>query len=493
MKPRIFRSLLLMLVGFLLFLVSVAGQEYAFLEIKENLLKNRPITGDPQLRKQSIISIDDQIFNNYSAGNTKEFYTTMIQKAIQEIKHEKVDYGATVWQIYNHGWVVKTPTVTIGFDLYDFWNSQLFYELAELLDISFISHKHGDHSSKWLSEMLIGLKKHVVAPSEFQATWLNNAVRMEEGESKVIGGLDVTAHFGLHSVPVRQFEVTTGEGIKILHTGGNQTSETLPQIDSVNIMLLNGWINESGRTSHINGIRIAIDFIKPDLTLPGHILELGHIGGYMVPYADMFTVHEAELASDYEVLAWGERYHYGEGNDTVLPRDVTDISYHTREDTLIVEWTASDTASDGDTASFYRIIHAGNPDVITTNKKLQVIVNNLPETHHFKIYAFDDCGNQSKNYAEIQAIITDSGSPQEGIEFLIYPNPMCQSAALLLEDPQDVPFNLRIIDTSGKECRFIKNIDSMEFTIERGNLEKGIYFLELKSSRRRCTGRLIIQ
>ena len=86
MKPRIFRSLLLMLVGFLLFLVSVAGQEYAFLEIKENLLKNRPITGDPQLRKKSIISIDDQIFNNYSAGNTKEFYTTMIQKAIQEIK-----------------------------------------------------------------------------------------------------------------------------------------------------------------------------------------------------------------------------------------------------------------------------------------------------------------------------------------------------------------------------------------------------------------------
>ena len=488
-----FQLLLTILGSLLLFLVSAEGQEYSFPEIKENLLKNRTIIGDPHIRKKSIISIDDLTFTNYSESNTREFYNTMIQKAIQEIKYEKVDYGATVWQIYNHGWVVKTATVTIGFDLYDFWKSELFNELAELLDISFISHKHADHRSRELSKLLIGLGKPVVSPAEYDASYLANAVKMEAGESKVISELDVTAHYGLHSVPVRQFEIVTGEGIKILHTGDNQTSATLPQIDSVDIMLLNGWINESGYTSHINGVRIAIDSIRPDLTLPGHLLELGHLGGYIVPYSDMFKVNEVDLASDYEVLAWGERYHYGEGNDTVPPNDVTDISYHMQKEALMVEWTATDTASDGDTASFYRIIHEGNSDVITTNSKLQIIVNNLPETHRFRIYVYDDCGNQSKNYAEIQAIISSDAPLQKGIKFQIFPNPMCRSAALLLDDPQDIPFNMRIIDASGKECRFIKNIDSMEFTIERGNLGKGIYFLELKSSQRRSTSRLIIQ
>lgn len=485
-------SFLITLCGLIFLHIPITGQEYSFPEIKENLIMNRPATGDPLIRKKSIISIDDLTLNNYSEKDTRSFYTAMIQKAIQEIKHEKVQSGATIWQIYNHGWIVKTASVTIGFDLYDFWNSQLFQNLAELLDVSFISHSHKDHYSRYLSEILLELKKPVVLPSEITTSFLNDAIRMEAGERKSIVDLDVTAHYGLHSVPVRQFEVFTEEGIRILHTGDNQTSLTLPQIDSVDIMLLNGWINESGYTSHINGVRIAIDSIRPGLTLPGHILELGHLGGYIVPYEDMFTVNEVELATDYEVLAWGGRYHYGEGKDTVLPADITDVSYYTSDDTIFVEWTASDTASDGDPVSFYRIVRDGASDVFTTNNKLQVIANTPPDTYNVKIYAYDDCGNQSKNPAEIQATITGDWILPEQIGFQIYPNPMHKSAVLKLHDPRDVPFDLRITDASGKECLSVENINSTEYTIKKGNLGKGIYFLELKNKHKRGVGHLVI-
>ena len=82
--------------------------------------------------------------------------------------------------------------------------------------------------------------------------------------------------------------------------GDNQTSETLPNVSNIDVLLLNAWINESGAVHWIEGARIAINKMKANVTLPGHILELGHLNsGNAVPYRDPIASDNGTLASEY--------------------------------------------------------------------------------------------------------------------------------------------------------------------------------------------------
>jgi len=377
------------------------GQVYSFSEIKENFYKDQPQTRDASTLENLFGSIDDLIFGAYPPlhPQTKWFFKSMLQKALLEIQTEQVTEGATIWQIYNHGFVVKTPSITIGFDLHDIFETEEFLEFANILDIYFISHEHRDHYSQALITLMKSLDKPVVGPSEFSSV----PIGMSSGTSKVISNLNVTAHFGLHSVPVRQFEVITSEGLKFLHTGDNQTSLTLPDISDVDVMMLNSWINESGAESWVIGVRKAIDKIKPIVTLPGHMMELGHLGGTHppVPYRDPIESDDGTLASEYYILGWGERYHYNNNsNDIVKPNIVQNLDAVVVRDSILLSWDLPQTAADGDEASFYRMIQDDAVELFITGQEYICEIDSLRE-FYFKVYSYDDCGNQSQNYAEL--------------------------------------------------------------------------------------------
>ncbi|MBN1694843.1 hypothetical protein JW879_05535 [candidate division WOR-3 bacterium] len=119
---------LLFMVVFLFISSELYGQEYSFPEIKEIFLKERPQTGDLAIREKCFGSIDDLIMGTFPPLHPyiEPFYTSMMQKALLEIENEVVTEGATIWQIYNHGFVVKTPSVIFGCDLYDSNNLKVF-------------------------------------------------------------------------------------------------------------------------------------------------------------------------------------------------------------------------------------------------------------------------------------------------------------------------------------------------------------------------------
>ncbi|MBN2415657.1 hypothetical protein JXO52_07435 [bacterium] len=244
---------------------SLNAQEYTFSEIQEILFTERARTGDPALRDSCFASLDDLIMGTYPPlhPETESFYTLMIRKAVEEIKTEHVTGGATVWLIYNHGFVVKTPSTVFGFDLHDYFTdnqSSAFLGLADLLDVTFVSHWHGDHRSDELQRRMIDLGKPVVSLNDVE---VKNYL-MAPGDSAMIGTLRVIAHDGLHSLPVLQFEVVTPEGLKFLHTGDNQTPETLPDVQDVDVMMVNCWIALTGGAHvGIEGVRMAIDKVKP--------------------------------------------------------------------------------------------------------------------------------------------------------------------------------------------------------------------------------------
>jgi L-ascorbate metabolism protein UlaG (beta-lactamase superfamily) len=441
-------------------------------------MKERPQTGDMVLRKDCFLSIDNLVEGQDSPLNPEiiTFYKPMIEKAIKEIKAEVVTEGATIWQLYNHGFVVKTPTSCIGFDLHDYFNMGSFKNLADVLDIYFISHEHGDHFSGDLIQQMMLLKKRVVVPAE-APIYANT--KMGAGTTLNIAGLKVTAHDGLHNVPLRQFELETSEGIKILHTGDNQTASTLPDINNVDILLLNGWVNESGYTSPIVGIRNSIEKLNPALTLPGHIWELAHIvdnnNRFGVEYEDMFKIYNWYLPSEYIVLAWGERYHYGNVDDTIMPSNIQSIDYHIIEDNLILSWESPLEAEDGDTASFYRIIHEGQIDKIISESTIELDVSQLEGNQHFICYAYDDCGNQSDRYLCIDVNLSNQ---IPDTLFKIYPNPVHSSLTIINASP--VTNTIKILSTNG-QVMMNKDLFGAEQHLDLSFLPSGIYCLIVHS------------
>ena len=401
-KNIVFSSILICIFN----TANIYSQLNSFYDIRENLLNENPQSGNLEIRYDCFGAIDDLIFGTYPPlhSDTEWFFSKMLEKAILEIKTEQVIEGATIWQIYNHGFVIKTPSTTFGIDLHDYFRTEKFIELADLMDAYFITHEHSDHFSFELIASMQKQNKPVVGPAEFQ----HALIKMSKGESRTVAGLLVTAHDGLHgNIPLRQYEIITQEGFKILHTGDNQTTETLPQISDVDIMLLNSWINESGGVSWIEGVRLAIDKIKPKLTLPGHMLELGHLGQTHppVPYRDPIASDNGSLASYYCVLAWGEKYHWGVGSvDFTRPNIVQNLKAEAYRDSILVTWNITP-ADDGDMANYYRVIIDHVPDTLLTRTQIVHPIEGL-RTYNFKVLSYDNWGNQSLDWAQVDFTAT---------------------------------------------------------------------------------------
>jgi L-ascorbate metabolism protein UlaG (beta-lactamase superfamily) len=476
------------------------AQEYQFSEIKEIFLKERPQTGDLAVREDCFGSIDDLIMGSYPPlhPDTKSFYTFMIRKAILEIKNEVVTEGATIWLLYNHGFVVKTPSVTFGCDLRDFFSTEIFLELANLIDAYFISHGHPDHYTWKLVDSMSTLDKPVVGPAQFALA----PIKMKAGDSMVIAGLSVTAHDGLHGgAYVRQFEIVTPDGFKFLHTGDNESSKTLPSITDIDVMFLNNWINELGSVSSIKGVRIAVNKMKPKVTLPGHMMELGHLSTPSpFPYRDPIAADDGTLASEYYILAWGERYHYGNAsNDTIKPNIVENLTYTVSTDTIGLLWNTPLPADDGDTGSFYRVIINDTVDFFVSEQQFDFPADTLGK-YNIKVFSYDDCGNQSETYAEIEEIsgigndiISTSQNP---ILFQNDPNPFNAVTTFTFNLPSKCFVTLKIFDAVGRE---LETVISGE--LERGRhttlwnakgLSSGIYYYRIQAGNFTGTKRLVI-
>ena len=403
----------IIILGSLIPSVNLLSQTYSLLEIKENLYRERPQTGDFEIRKLSLSSIDLIASNRYfNKDKLSEYWLAMFNKAVLEIQNEVVTEGATIWLIYNHGFVVKTPTVCFGFDLFDYFDTSEFLQLGDLLDVLFISHVHKDHWSVKLVVEMNKLGKPVVGPSEMPSNAVSKP--MSAGDNAFISGLHVIAHYGRHSDPVRQFEVLTPEGIKFLHTGDNNSIYTMHSVAEVDVLMLNAWIEWSGGRIRPDKVKKAIDKVNPRVALPAHINELLHVeGGSTVPHwIDAYLVYGYELPYDYAVLSWGERYHFDHNsNDTIPTNDIENTEYQIGGDSILVTWDPPLISDDGDTASFYRIIIDEMNDHILTEKEYSLAWDSIGSCYSINIYAYDDCGNQSNNPAEIKATVPDLEYP----------------------------------------------------------------------------------
>ena len=296
-----------------------AEQLNPYSEIQTLLRTYPPCSGNQEIRKGAILALDQDLKDDSPSidQDIAIFYNNMMGFVESEI-NEPVLTGIRIWSMYNHGFIVKTPSTIFAFDLvdgYPMWNYHIPNEILEKIQVLFISHKHTDHRSVSIIQAITGFGGAVVVPSE-DKTIGYDTINLSPDEEVTVAGLQVKAFDGLHGpIPIRIFQVTTPEGLKIMHTGDNQTSETLPAGVTVDILLLNAWVNETGFESPVVGVNNSIIKLTPKLTILGHIQERSHYYDPTdpkgrLPYELPLAVDDELLPGEVSVQIWGEHCDY---------------------------------------------------------------------------------------------------------------------------------------------------------------------------------------
>ncbi len=293
----------------------------------------------PRIRQTALYLFDAVMHDPAVAYRrpVQKIFHERIAAAVRDMEKTRVQEGARVWKLYNMGYVVRTASVTVAFDVVRGYSvgsagftlpDSLMRRLAAQCDILFVSHKHRDHQDPVVARLFLAAGKPVVAPRQ---VWLGTSLydsvthlpRVADSLQHLTlpGGrtLGVIVYPGhqMARTDVNVVLILTPEGIHIAHLG-DQINEgdfmdDFAWIDhvaehySVDIMMVTVW------ASHLP--RIARGF-RPRLTLLGHEDELGHPVDDRDPWWGDTTYSEPSLRAFYNSgfpylrMMWGETFHY---------------------------------------------------------------------------------------------------------------------------------------------------------------------------------------
>ena len=316
-------------------------QAAAFLlQASQTLRQFPPRYPEPAERLPALLLLDAVLHDVHAAARppVQRFYHTRMEAALKALETTRVREGATIWKLYNMGFIIRTRTVTVAFDLVrgDSARQAGFALPAEIMDryvdqcdALFISHRHGDHVDEAVAQRFLDQGKPVVAPPQVLAdkpiaTRLTHLKR-EAHTEQVLRIQNGRRELKVVIYPGHQMERTENNVALIITPEGLSFAHLGDQINEPPFMVDYAWIDEVARHHHADVLlpaswtneilRIAQGF-RPRLVLPGHENELGHPIDDRVPFwgdADFLQLTYPELKrSVYPVIVmtWGESYHY---------------------------------------------------------------------------------------------------------------------------------------------------------------------------------------
>ena len=143
------------------------NQAEALLSEAGNVLSQYPPGWpEPPSRRSALLLLDGVLHDVYAPFRppVQDFLTSRLEKAVDEIERAEIENGARIWKLYNHGFLVRTGSVTIGFDLVSGKSvrvdgfsigNEVMQRLIDQCDVLFISHSHGDHAEEWVAQSFI--------------------------------------------------------------------------------------------------------------------------------------------------------------------------------------------------------------------------------------------------------------------------------------------------------------------------------------------------
>ncbi len=317
------------------------NQAEALLGEANQVLNNHPPAWpEPPARKSALLLLDGVLHDVYAPYRSpvQKFLKSRLEQAVGEIEQTEVEYGARIWKLYNHGFVVRSPSVTLGFDLVTGKSvnvagfpieREVMDRLIGQCDVLFISHYHHDHAEEWVAQTFIDQGKPVIAPP---TVWKDKAIYagITHLERKSHTKQELPVQNGRHTLnvvvyPGHQGEniennvtlVFTPEGLSFSQMGDQSNPYDFEWIDEVkshhhvDVLMPNCWTTDI--------VRVTRGF-NPALVITGHENEMGHAIDHREPYwlsyqrkkgSDRFGGRR-DVGYDHPLIlmTWGESYHY---------------------------------------------------------------------------------------------------------------------------------------------------------------------------------------
>lgn len=326
-------------------------------DVEETLDRVKPSAPEPRERYLALRLLDAVLHDPHAPNRpaVQAFFHKRMEQAAAEVESAEIEDGAAIWKVYNHGFIVRTASVTLAFDLHPGppgyrvtqpsgerslapcpgfpVPDELMTRLIRQCDVLFISHEHPDHANKAVAEAFVAEGKPVVAPDGvFSGLPVHERITHMKREAHTVQELPVQhgrTKLRVVVYPGQQYQdggvlnnvvlVYTPEGLCFAHNG-DQVNDPYPEYQEdfkwidhvhehhrVDVYMMNCWGNDVFRD--VRGF-------NPRLVLPSHENEMSHPLWDRVPYwgdSEFLHLTYPELkASDYPVvvMTWGESYHY---------------------------------------------------------------------------------------------------------------------------------------------------------------------------------------
>ncbi len=297
--------------------------KYMYELVDEALDEYPPVVGAPTSRRLALYNLDAMLHETKYDNSEpfKAFVSSRANKVIEDML-SPVKRGMKIYKIYNDGFVARTRSVTIAFDVVrgalngeSIVSEEQIAAIVDRCDVLFLSHNHGDHVDRYVVDRFIAAGKPVVAASEIlegvegvthyrsETEILDKEVALKNGER-----LAVKIYPGHQSeMMCNVYAVTTPEGLTVAQTGDQYNKEDFKWIatvkeqrPSIDALIINCWSMD---------IADAIKGFNPRYVLTGHENEMGHT----IDHREAFWLTFQKLQPvehDYVVMAWGEWFEF---------------------------------------------------------------------------------------------------------------------------------------------------------------------------------------
>ena len=293
--------------------------KYMYELVDEALDEYPPAVGAPTSRRMALYNLDAMLHET-KYDNTepfKSFVSSRSSKVIADMQ-SPIKKGMKRYKIYNDGFVARTKSVTIAFDVVrgalkgdPIVSNEQIATIVDQCDILFLSHNHSDHVDRFVVDRFIAAGKPVIAASEIlqgvegvthyrsETDIINKEIKVKSGQK-----LAVKIYPGHQSeMMCNVYVVTTPDGITVAQTGDQYNKDDFKWIATVkdqkpriDALIINCWSMD---------IAEAIKGINPRYVLTGHENEMGHT----IDHREAFWLTFQKLqpvTHDYVVMAWGE-------------------------------------------------------------------------------------------------------------------------------------------------------------------------------------------
>lgn len=280
-----------------------------------------PIAGAPTQRKLALYALDG-ILHDTRYDNSepfRRFFKKRISHLINDLKKPIKKATATTFKAYNDGFITKTPSVTLAFDLVrgackqqQLTSDEDMLKIIDLCDALFITHNHRDHADPWVAEQFIKAGKPVVAAPDI---FPENKKVMHLRDEKILKQSIMLASgkkIKMQILPGHQddmlcnlYIITTPEGFTTAHIGDQYNKEDLlwiadihKEIPDIDVLTMNCWAMN---------IPLIVSGFSPRLVITGHENELDHSVDHREAYWLTFQ-KMSECEKPYSVMTWGENF-----------------------------------------------------------------------------------------------------------------------------------------------------------------------------------------